>query len=33
MGLFYLGDGILAGVDISGMKYDGTYELQLVDQI
>ena len=29
MGLFYLGDGILAGVDISGMKYDGTYELQL----
>ena len=26
IGLFYIGDGILAGVDIGTMQYDGTYK-------
>lgn len=26
MGLFYIGDGVVAGIDISTMKYDGTYK-------
>jgi hypothetical protein len=25
IGLFYIGDGILAGVDVGTMQYDGTY--------
>ncbi len=26
MGLFYIGDGVLAGIDVGTMKYDGTYK-------
>lgn len=25
LGLFYIGDGIITGVDVGGMKYDGTF--------
>ena len=25
-GLFYIGDGVIAGVDAGGMKYDGTFQ-------
>ena len=25
IGLFYIGDGILAGIDVGTMKYDGAY--------
>lgn len=25
MGLFYIGDGVIAGIDVAAMQYDGTY--------
>jgi hypothetical protein len=25
MGLFYIGDGVIVGIDVSTMQYDGTY--------
>ncbi len=25
IGLFYIGDGVIAGIDVGGMQYDGTY--------
>ena len=25
MGLFYIGDGVIAGIDVSTMQYDGAY--------
>jgi hypothetical protein len=25
IGLFYIGDGVIAGIDIASMQYDGTY--------
>jgi hypothetical protein len=28
IGLFYIGDGILAGVDVATMQYDGAYTTQ-----
>ena len=27
IGLFYIGDGVLAGIDVGTMKYDGTYKV------
>jgi hypothetical protein len=26
--LYYIGNGIIAGVDVSGMKYDGAYRIE-----
>ena len=26
LGLFYIGDGLLAGIDAAAMQYDGSYE-------
>ena len=25
VGLFYIGDGVIAGIDVGGMQYDGTF--------
>jgi hypothetical protein len=27
LGLFFIGDGAIAGVDVGGMKYDGNYSI------
>lgn len=27
VGLFYIGDGVLAGIDVGTMKYDGVYKV------
>lgn len=27
MGLFYIGDGIIAGIDVGAMQYDGRYSI------
>ena len=28
IGLFYIGDGIIAGIDVGTMKYDGAYSVK-----
>jgi hypothetical protein len=27
IGLFYIGDGVIAGIDVGGMQYDGRYSI------